>query len=500
MVMKISSISVVAMALVCLSCERIMETKGPADKDKKDGEKPNIVFILTDDQRYDAYSAAGHPFLDTPNLDRLANEGATFSNTFVTTSLCSPSRSSILTGMYAHHSGVPTNEHLTDPDPGWPTFPKMLLDEGYETAFIGKWHMARHKRPREGFSHWVSFYNQGNYYGNELNVDGELVWTDDYITDVLTEYSLKFLKRKRDRPFMLYLSHKAVHSPFTPSSRHKSLYEEVEVNSNHDPNDNLTTKQKWRKHKERNSEGAIRQEAFRNYARAIKAVDESLGKILEQLETQGLLENTLVAFSSDNGFFQGEHGGMTDKRHAYEPSMRVPLLMRYPELIPKKSNFDQMILNIDLMPTFLDLGGLPIPETVQGKSIMPLIKEKAEGRKSFLYEYFFEEYDYSERPTVLAVRTESYKYITYPGLANATEELYDLKNDPEELRNLFNEHKYALVKEDLKNELERLKIETGFQMDPPTPRENIEMIQMWQKLKGYNIREGALKMDNNESR
>ncbi len=466
-------------------------------KEKKDSviKKPNIVFILTDDQRYDAYSAAGHPFLKTPNIDRLANEGATFANAFVTTSICAPSRGSILTGMYAHSSGVPTIESLKDPNPKWPTFSQLLQKAGYETAFLGKWHMARHKRPRRGFDHWVSFYNQGNYFGNELNVDGHLVWEGGYITDVLTEYALDFLKKMdNEKPFMLYLSHKAVHSPFTPADRHKTLFDTVEVISKHNPNDILQNKQKWRKERERSENPQINQNAIKNYNRAITAVDDGLGKILKLLEKKKVLDNTLIVFSSDNGYFQGEHGGMSDKRHAYEPSIRVPMLMRFPKIFDQKSIYEEMVLNIDLMPTFLEMAGVAIPETVQGQSIIPIAKRKQKGRASFLYEYFQEDYDYSERPTVLAVRTNDYKLITYPEVQGAINELYNLREDPEELFNLYEIREYSEVRDSLERKIEELKSETDFKMNPPTPRENLEMIQMWQSKKGYNVKSNAIEL------
>ncbi len=462
-------------------------------ENKFETDRPNIIFILTDDQRYDAYSAAGHPFLRTPNIDRLANEGATFENAFVTTSICAPSRGSILTGMYAHSSGVPTIEALTDPNPDLATFPQLLRKAGYKTAFLGKWHMARHKRPRKGFDHWVSFYNQGNYYGNELNIDGRLVWEDGYITDVLTEYAMDFVqKTNKDKPFMLYLSHKAVHSPFTPPTRHEDLYNGVEVIVKHNPKDILEQKQKWRMERERSNNPNVNEEAIKNYNRAITAVDDGLGQILQLLEEKGILDNTLIVFSSDNGFFQGEHGGMSDKRHAYEPSIRVPMLMRYPKLFDSGSRYSEMVLNIDLMPTFLDVAGVSVPDNVQGQSILPIVTEGRVGRTNFLYEYFQEDYDYSERPTVIAVRTEDYKLITYPDVRGAIMELYDLRNDPEELFNLSDVPEYQKIKDSLEQTLDGLKIETGFKMDPPTPRENLEMIQMWQRMKGYNVREDAI--------
>jgi len=206
--------------------------------------RPNIVIILTDDQRFDAMGCAGHPWLKTAHMDHLAREGVMFKNAFVTTSLCSPSRGSFLTGCYPHRNEVFRNNGV-DPKESIQTFPELLQKAGYETAFIGKWHMARKNSPRPGFDHWVSFAGQGRYEKNKLNVNGRTVQSDTYVTDELTNYAVEFLKKRHDKPFMLYLSHKAVHAPFTPAKRHKKLYSDVEIESRHNPKDNLDTKPPW---------------------------------------------------------------------------------------------------------------------------------------------------------------------------------------------------------------------------------------------------------------
>jgi len=388
-------------------------------------ERPNIVFILTDDQRYDAMGCAGHPWLKTPHMDRLAGEGAMFRNAFVTTSLCSPSRGSFLTGCYAHKHEVFRNNGV-DPNPAVSTFPELLQKAGYETAFIGKWHMARKNSPRPGFEHWVSFSGQGRYDKNKPNVDGQTVQSDTYVTDDLTNYAVRFLKKPREKPFMLYLSHKAVHGPFAPAKRHANLYSDVEIESRHNPKDNLDTKPPW--------------------------------EALEQIDA---LDNTVVIFAGDNGYFQGEHGGMWDKRAAYEPSMRIPLLMRYPRLVRPSTICDEMVLNIDLAPSLLELAGVPRPGTMQGQSWLGVLKGRP-GRGSFLYEYFQEADRKYKRPTILAVRMKRWKYVTYPLDDSLTCELYDMLNDPEELNNLLGSSKYSDVTERMKKELEQLKRETGF--------------------------------------
>ncbi len=424
---------------------------------------PNIVFILIDDLRYDAVSCAGHPFLKTPQIDRLAKEGVLFKNAFVTTSLCSPSRGSFLTGCYAHTHEVFSNAGK-DPNPAFATFPQLLQKAGYETAFMGKWHMAAGNSPRPGFDHWVSFSGQGNYIKNKLNVDGKVVSSDKYVTDDLTDYAVAFLKKKRSKPFMLYLSHKAVHGPFTPAKRHVNLYTGVEIESRHNPNDNLNTKPPWGRKMDKNWKSQIL-----SYFQTLAAVDESVGRVLDALEEIDAMDNTAVIFAGDNGYFHGEHGGMWDKRAAYEPAMRIPLLMRYPKLAVPGTNCQELVLNIDLAPTLLELAGLPIPAALQGQSWLGALGGRP-GRESFLYEYFQEKGDRFKRPAVLAVRTKRWKYVTYPLDGSLTAELYDLQTDPQELDNLIADPKYAETLNQLKDELEKLKQQTGFGFPEPARR------------------------------
>ena len=418
-------------------------------------DKPNIIFILTDDQRYDAMSCAGHPWQKTPNMDRLAREGVLFRNAFVTTSLCSPSRGSFLTGCYAHTHEVFRNSGK-DPNPSYKTFPKFLQMGGYETAFIGKWHMSREDSPRPGFDHWVSFSGQGRYNNNKINVNGQTVSSETYITDELTNYAVRFLKKDRHKPFMLYLSHKAVHAPFTPARRHASLYSDIEIESRHNPKDNLSTKPKWGRKMDKNWKSQIL-----NYYRSLIAVDESIGRVYKTLEQINALDNTVIIFAGDNGYFHGEHGGIWDKRAAYEPSMRIPLIMRYPRLVKPETVCREMILNIDLAPTILELAGIPVPDTMQGKSWLSVLKGRP-WRESFLYEYFQETDRRFKRPTVIAVRSKQWKYVTYPLDNSLTSELYDLRSDPEELDNLVGNPEYADIIDRMKKELAQLQKKTGF--------------------------------------
>jgi len=429
----------------------------PATGTGPDG-RPNLIFILTDDQRWDAMGCAGHPFIRTPNMDRLAAEGVRFRNAFVTTSLCSPSRASFLTGRYAHSHGVFTNAHGGLP-PSQTTYPMLLQKAGYETAFIGKWHMGSNAAPRPGFDHWVSFSGQGKYENCPLNVDGRKTQARQYITDELTDYALAFLKKPRTRPFMLYLSHKAVHAPFSPPKRYADLYHDQEIHLHQYPGDRLQDKVPWgRKAPAQNAE-----EEIRRYMAALTAVDDGLGRILKTLEDQKVLDTTAIVFASDNGYFHGEHG-LWDKRAAYEPSMRIPLLMRYPPRAKAGTTCDALVLNIDLAPTLLELAGLPVPASVQGTSWLGVLAGTSPGRDAFLYEYFRERDARYDRPSVLAARTKQWKVITYPSLPPQKQvvELYDLADDPHELRNLAREPAHADTLRRMLALLETLKKQTGY--------------------------------------
>ncbi len=421
------------------------------------GRRPNIIFILTDDQRYSAMGCAGHPYVKTPNMDRLAAEGALLRNAFVTTSLCSPSRASFLTGCYAHAHGVFTNGS-GDLDRSRTTFPMLLRKAGYETAFIGKWHMGSNASPRPGFDHWVSFAGQGRYFNCTLNVDGQARKATKYTADELVDHAIRFVRKKRDKPFMLYLSHKAVHAPFTPPKRYADLYKDVEIKLHLHPGDRLDDKVPWGRKPPKN---AI--ECIRDYMAALTAVDENLGRLLKTLEELRILDDTAIVFAGDNGYFHGEHG-LWDKRAAYEPSIRIPLLMRYPRLIKPGGACEAMVLNIDLAPTLLELAGVEPPKTMQGTSWLAAAAGRKPGRESFLYEYFREGDRRFNRPSVLAVRTPRWKYITYPSLPadERVVELYDLKSDPHELRNLAADAAHAPALREMQALLERLKKQTAY--------------------------------------
>jgi N-acetylglucosamine-6-sulfatase len=411
-------------------------------------ERPNLVFILIDDMRYDAFSFMDHPFLETPHLDRLAAEGVVFENAFVTTSLCSPSRASILTGQYAHRHQVLANRKPLDPD--IPTFPQVMQEAGYDTGFVGKWHMGDpDDSPRPGFRRWISFPGQGRYNDQPLNVDGKRIDGAGYTTDVLTEHAIDFITEERDAPFMLYLSHKAVHAPFTAASRHQGEYGEEHYphpDTMADTEENYRGKPDWVRAQRMSWHGVDGMYAQSvdfdrfviDYAETLRAVDDSVGKVVGVLSDAGLLEETLIVFTSDNGFQFGEHG-LIDKRTMYESSIRVPLLVRGPLGGRGGTRREQMVLNVDFAPTFVELAGAETPEVMQGRSFLPLLGDATEpGRDAFLYEYFWER-AFPQTPTVLGVRTNRFKLMRYHGVWDRYE-LYDLEEDPEETNNLIGDY------------------------------------------------------------
>lgn len=413
------------------------------------GQKPrNVIFILSDDHRYDFMSFLGKPkFLETPNMDRMAHDGAYIENAFVTTSLCSPSRASILTGLFSHKHGVVDNQTAVRKDLIY--FPQYLQKLGYETAFMGKWHMGHgDDEPRPGFDHWVSFKGQGQYYDCDLNVDGKHVRTTKHMSDELTDYALDWIKKDRDKPYFLYLSHKAVHAMFEPAKRHLGKYENVKVEypkSMADTEENYKGKPAWVK-EQRNSWHGVDymyhgqmdfDTFFKRYCETLLSVDDSIGSILDCLKDRGQLDSTLVFYMGDNGFCFGEHG-LIDKRHMYEPSMRVPFLAHCPEIVKPGTKVTGLVQNIDVAPTVLEAAGAQAPDYMDGRSFLPLLKGKdVDWRDAVFYEYYWEA-AFPQTPTTYGVRTDRYKFIHYHGVWDI-DELYDLKEDPDEMHNLIDE-------------------------------------------------------------
>lgn len=424
--------------------------------------RPNFVFVMTDDQRWDALGCMGHPFQKTPHIDRIAHEGVLFRNYFVTTPLCSPSRASYLTGRYVHAHGVRGNTDNAELSHQLVTYPRLLHDAGYETAFIGKWHMGNDDSPRPGFDHWVSFRGQGVYEKPQLNINGQRVDTAGYMTDLLNQHAVDFLKRPHQKPFMLYLPHKAVHGPFTPAEKYKNLYATEPIPRRPNCDDNLEGKPVLTRNTEdrkgpRRSQG--NEDLIRNQLRCIQSVDDGVGRIFKTLEETGQLDNTVLIYTSDNGYFWGEHG-LGDKRWSYEESIRDPLLIRYPKLIKAGRKLDQDALNVDIAPTVLELAGVRAPGNLHGRSLVPLLGGKsAKWRNAFLMEYFAEK-NYPRVPTWQGVRTERWKYTQYLDL-QGMDELYDIQADPYEMKNRIGDPAAAAALKQMKAELERLRKETA---------------------------------------
>ena len=457
-------------------------TLGTQKKQKTSKPKqPNFLFVLVDDQPFDALGMSGrYPFLKTPNMDRLAKEGANVENFFVTQSICSPSRASFLTGVYPHIHGA--NQNHRQVDPKWDEFAPYtshLQKAGYQTAHVGKIHMA-HKKGKEhirpGFDYWFSFIGQGKYFDPPVNENGEEYQEKGYMTDILTEKAISWLKEKRDpnKPFSLNLWHKAVHQPHLPAPRHANLYkgEELPTPPYNTHKETFKGKPEWQRKKTygfdwrknlpipaelSEQEWPINYDRNMNLLRCLVVIDESLGRVLATLEEMGELDNTVIIYSSDNGYFMGEHTFL-DKRLAYENSMRVPMLIRYPKLIKPNTIIKEQCLNIDMAPTILNLAGIEKPDYMQGESMVNLLKGNKEDnwRKSMLFEYYLDTYWPYAGPNQIAVRTENYKLVD-AFLENDIDELYDLKNDPGEMKNLINVEAYDSIEEELRNEATKLK-------------------------------------------
>jgi arylsulfatase A-like enzyme len=429
----------------------------------------NIIFILVDDLRFDGMGFLRSD-IKTPNIDRLARGGSYFPNTRVTSSLCSPSRASILTGQSTRNHGVVDNNDSSEERLVF--FPRYLQQAGYQTALMGKWHMGMHSdAPRPGFDKWVSFLGQGEYAPKgALNVDGRKVARTGYITDELTQYALNWLERERDpkKPFFLYLSHKAVHSDIgnaVPPDRHAHDYDATTFPvpaTAADTPENRKGKPLWVQNQRNSWHGAefpyytenSLQHLQKNYYGALSGIDDSVGQIMAYLKRAGLEKNTMVVFTSDNGFLFGEHG-LIDKRNAYEASVRVPLVIYAPGLVPAGRTNPGQVTNMDFAPTFLEMAGVARPPQFEGQSTLPLITGRIPATqwkpKDFIYEYYWE-WNFPMTPTTFAITRGEMKYIQYHGVYD-TEELYDLAEDPQERSNLIEDPAYRNTRVELRKAL-----------------------------------------------
>lgn len=448
--------------------------------------RPNVLFILCDDIRWDAVGYAGAKHLKTPNIDRIAREGVAFQNTFCTTSLCSPSRASILSGLYAHAHGVTNN--FTEYPRELASFPAVLQRAGYRSAYIGKWHMGEENdEPRPGFDYFVTHKGQGKYFDTEFNFNGrERKVAPGYYTTVVTDLALNWLREQpADQPWCLMLGHKAPHSFYFPEPKYAHAFDEVKVEYPASAFQ-LDDKPKWikdrlptwhgiygplfdyRKKFPDTSPAAVKDFAAmtRAYWGTILSVDDSVGRLLAHLEATQTLDNTIVVFMGDNGLLNGEHG-MVDKRTMHEASIRIPLAVRYPPLLAsgKPKTIFQQVLTIDLAPSLLELCGAQAPAVIQGRSWAKLVREgDPNWRTSWFYHYNYEK-QFPYTPNVRGVRTDGWKYIHYPHGDGQPDrhlaELYDLKNDPLETKNLIADPQYAGKLAELQAELVARLAEAG---------------------------------------
>ena len=458
--------------------------------------RPNILFVMTDDQTYQQMSCAGHPILQTPNIDRLANEGARFDRAFCTNSLCAPARASILTGCLSHVHGIRGNSEKADAveqlDQSLPTFPKLLQQAGYRTGLMGKWHLRENP---VGFDDWKVLPGQGVYFDPDFIHEGETRQESGYATDVTTDFALDFLRRHEGTdPFCLVYQHKAPHRPFTPAPRHAKLFDDIEWPYPESYNDDYATRRIAKEAEDMRFENSIAgdyddipsglsakqkrdwifQRFVKDHHRSVVGVDENLGRVLEYLDTTGMAEDTLIIYTTDNGYFLGEHGWY-DKRFMYEPSHRIPLLVRYPRLVSPGIVPDSMAMNIDVAPTILDFAGIEVPEQMQGRSLRRVLEGDPEDdwRSSVFYSYYENSWafrnmarDQMTDPSFQfwtahrvgpnrGVRNDRYKLIEYYSEGDYWE-LFDLQDDPNELNNLYGQGGYADIAEALRLDLRTL--------------------------------------------
>jgi arylsulfatase A-like enzyme len=462
-------------------------------------DRPNIIFIMSDDHAAHAIGAYGSRVNQTPHLDRLARDGALLTNVFVTNSICTPSRAAILTGQYSHFNGVTMFNRF---DSSRVTAAKLLQAGGYHTGMIGKWHLGSDPA---GFDHWEILPGQGAYFDPVLyTASAEKTYTGRYVTDVITELGLDFIeKRPRNKPFFLMLHHKAPHRPWQPDPAQSARFQdrwipepdtlwdryETRTDALHENQQrvaaDLTRRDlklpppelkgseltAWLTAKPTEvtttvagktitltGEALVRwkyQHYMRDYLATVQSVDDGIGRILDLLDRRGLAKNTIVVYTSDQGFFLGDHG-MYDKRFMYEESLRMPFLVRWPAGIKPRARFDAMALNIDFAPTFLDAAGLPVPPDMQGRSLLPVLRGRTPGdwRTSMYYRYYHDPGDHNTRAHY-GVRTRTHKLIHF--WKKDQWELFDLANDPSELHNLYGQPGHEALTATLKAELERVK-------------------------------------------
>jgi N-acetylglucosamine-6-sulfatase len=440
---------------------------GAGDAGGAHAPRPNIVFVMLDDVRYD--DVVDHPFVELPNLARLMQEGASFQHFYTSAPLCSPSRAVFLTGQYPWRNGIVDNGERAELSHQIVTFPRLLQEVGYHTGFFGKWHMGHEDdTPRPGFHRWVSFVGQGVYFDPGMNIDGELVQEEGYMTDLLVEHAVEFISAAPpEAPFLAFIAQKAVHPEthpnnvrtFPPATGDEHLWHGAEIPR--DPNwrapvdDKPALARPVEFDDPRSPAGGLPDEDVFGRLRMLAAVDRGIGRLIEALEARGVLDQTLFVVTSDQGFFYGEFGLAQERRLAYEPSIHIPLIVRYPGVVQAGSRPVALASNVDIAPTMLELGGASAPGALDGVSLMPALRDPAAaGRDALLIEYYTDSvFPRLQNMGYKAVRTERYKYVRYEEL-EGMDEVYDLQADPYEMDNLWPDRLPAGVLEELTRQLD----------------------------------------------
>ncbi|MCX2451438.1 sulfatase [Pedobacter sp. PLR] len=467
-------------------------------------QQPNIIIIVSDDHAFQSISAYGSKLMKTPAIDRIAKEGVRFDKGYVTNSICGPSRAVILTGKYSHKNGFKDNEHSRF-DGSQDSFVKQLRNGGYQTAWIGKWHL---ETTPQGFDHWQVLPDQGQYYNPDfLMQDGTKKRYDGYVTNVVEDVAEEWLdKRDQSKPFCLVIGHKATHRVWLPDTADMGMFDKVTFPLPHNFYDDYKTREAAKiqdmsiaktmimgydlkmfgSEAEADREGSVKrmnaaqrakfnayyepiaadlksrnltgnaltewkfQHYMRDYLSTAASLDRNIGRTLDYLDKQGLAKNTIVIYMSDQGFYLGEHGWF-DKRFIYEESFRTPMVMRYPGVIKPGSVSKDFVMNLDIAPTMLDAAGIAIPAAIQGKSMLPQLKDpKTAGRKVMFYHYY-ENGEHSVSPH-FGIRNSRYKLIRFYKRVNSWE-LFDLKKDPNELNNLYGKKGYEQITAEMNKEL-----------------------------------------------
>jgi arylsulfatase A-like enzyme len=425
-------------------------------------EKPNMIVINVDELRWDGLGITGHPFVETPNIDRIAREGMIMENSFVVTPLCGPSRGSLMTGQYAHTNGSYKNTAPKGHTKLLETYPMLFQQHGYKTAFVGKWTTGRNgdKTPHPGFDRWFcSGVNRDYKMDPIVNVDGDWIPFKGHATDIDSAETARFIRENKDKPFNISLWHRSVHTSYgdeglMAAERNRGLYKDQPIERALSAQPGFVVQPSL----EGFAQHPPTDEDIRNIARMTVDIDDGVGEIYQALKDCGILDKTMIIFIGDNGFFFGEHG-LTEKRLAYEESIRVPFIVRYPPLIKAGRTSAVDVLNIDIAPTLLTLAGIPVPDKMQGEDLLPVFqgRDLEDPRSALLFEFWPEGDLPGQACWWKAVRTKEWKYVHYYK-EPFYDELYNLKEDPYEMNNLIKSKGHALVLKRMQSELERLMV------------------------------------------